>query len=230
MVSADAYLADINKTAARYYTNDLLRLSDAEAAEGYWSDVRKIVIPYDRGAIYFAALNGKIREASGGKRSVDDLIRVVVDRNRRGEATSEADWVELVRQALGEGGVALHRSMMAGQAIVPDSEAYGTCFRRVAAKVRRYELGYRQDVAVREGVVRGLVAGSEAETAGIREGDRIVLRTNTDGAQRDPAMTLTVKIARDGRTFAVTYLPRGAAIDAWQWERVPGVADAACRP
>lgn len=230
MVGADAYLADINKTAARYYTNDLVRLSDVQAMDGYWDDVRKIVIPYDRGAIYFAALNGRIRKASGGRRSVDDLIRVVVERNRRGEATSEADWVALVAHELGARGVALHRAMMAGEIIVPDSDAYGACFRRVAAKVRRYELGYDQGVAVHEGVVRGLVAGSRAEAAGVREGDHIVLRTNTDGAQRDPAMTLTVTITRDGRTFPVTYLPRGAAVQAWQWERTPGVADAACRP
>lgn len=230
MVSADAYLADINKTAARYYTNDLRGLSDAQAMDGYWGDVRKIVIPYDRGALYFAALNGKIRKASGGKRSVDDLVRVVVERNRREEATSEADWTALVRAELGEDGVALHNAMLAGEVIVPDSDAYGSCFRRVAAKVRRYELGYRQDLAVREGVVRGLIAGSEAEKAGIREGDRVVLRTNTDGAQRDPAMTVTVKITRDARTFAVTYLPRGAAVDVWQWARAPGVPDAACRP
>ena len=230
MVPAEAYLADINKTAARYYTNDLVRLSDPDAMADYWSDVRKIVIPYDRGAMYFAALNGKIRKASNGARSVDDLIRVVVDRNRRGEATSEADWIALVRAELGDDGLALHQAMMAGEVMVPDSGAYGSCFRRVPAKVRRYELGYRQDVAVREGVVRGLIAGSEADKAGIREGDRIVLRTNTDGAQRDPAMTLTVQVARDGKTTRITYLPRGAAVDAFQWERDPAVAEAACRP
>jgi S1-C subfamily serine protease len=78
--------------------------------------------------------------------------------------------------------------------------------------------------------VEGLIAGSEADKAGIREGDAIVLRTNTDGAQRDPQMKITVKITRDGNTFPITYLPRGEAIDGWQWERIEGVPDTACRP
>jgi len=36
-------------------------------------------------------------------------------------------------------------------------------------------------------------------------------------------------VTRDGRTFAITYLPRGKRVDAYQWERVPGVAQSACK-
>lgn len=229
LLSSDDYLKDINLTAARYYTNELARLRYASVMSGYWDDVRKIVIPYDRGAIYFAVLDSKIRKASGGKRTVDDLIRVIVERNRRELPTDEAYWMSLVRGELGESGVRLTKAMLNGATLVPDSDAYGPCFRRVAARIRRYQLGYDYSSATRRGMVSGLIAGSEAARAGIREGDGIVLRTNTDGAQRDPNMTLTVKITRDARTFGITYLPRGEAVDAWQWQRIPGVPDSACR-
>jgi predicted metalloprotease with PDZ domain len=229
LVSSSDYLKDINLTAARYYTNELAHLRHASVMSGYWNDVRKIVIPYDRGAIYFAVLDGKIRKASGGKRSVDDLIRVIVERNRRELPTDAAYWMRLVRGELGEPGVQLTKAMLNGATLVPDSNAYGPCFRRVAAKIRRYQLGYDYFSATRQGVVAGLVAGSAAAKAGIRNGDRIVLRTNTDGAQRDPNMTLTVKLTRGARTFTVMYLPRGEEVDAWQWRRVPGVPDSTCR-
>jgi hypothetical protein len=230
MISSAAYLSDINKTAARYYTNELSHRSDAEVIRDYWTDVRLVVIPYDRGAIYFAILDSKIRKVSHGKRSVDDLIRVVVDRNRREIKTDEAFWVGLVRQELGEEGVAVHQALMSGETLVPDSDAYGPCFRRVAAEIRRYQLGYDQKRAVLEGVVVGLIPGSEADKAGIREHDGIVLRTNTDGAQRDPHRTLTVKITREGNTFPITYLPRGEPVPGWQWEAVAGMPDGDCRP
>jgi predicted metalloprotease with PDZ domain len=230
MISTDDYLRDINRTAARYYTNELSHLSDADVMRDYWSDVRIIVIPYDRGAMYFAILDDRIREASHGKRSVDDLIRVIVDRNRKGVSTEEAYWVTMLEHELGQGGVALHKAMMSGETLVPDSDAYGPCFARVAAKIRRYELGYNQRRAAVGGVVEGLIPGSEADRAGIREGDAIVLRTNTDGAQREPDRTITVKITRDGNTFPITYLPRGAAVDGWQWQRVEGASDTTCRP
>jgi predicted metalloprotease with PDZ domain len=229
MVSTSDYLADINLTAARYYTNELSHLADAAVMSGYWTDVRKIVIPYDRGAIYFAVLDSRIRAASGGKRSIDDLIRVIVDRVRREDAVTEQDWIALLRGELGEDGVKIHSAMMAGNRLVPSSDAYGPCFHRVAARIRRYDLGY--DVGrAKAGAVTDLEPGSEAAKAGIRNGDQIVLRTNTDGAQRDPNMTLTVKITRDGVTFPITYLPRGEAVDAYQWERTPDVPDNACRP
>jgi S1-C subfamily serine protease len=100
----------------------------------------------------------------------------------------------------------------------------------VAARIRRYQLGYNQKRAAVAGIVEGLIPGSEADKAGIREGDAIVLRTHTDGAQREPDMKITVKITRDGNTFPITYLPRGEAVDGWQWERTEGVPDAKCRP
>ena len=49
-----------------------------------------------------------------------------------------------------------------------------------------------------------------------------------DSVQGDPTRTLTLKVTRDGRTFAVTYLPRGETVEAWQWERVAGVPDGKC--
>ena len=230
MIPSDAYLADINKTAARYYTNELSHLSDADVLRDYWTDVRRIVIPYDRGALYFAILDSKIRKASHDKRCIDDLIRVVVDRNRRGLSTDEGFWVGLLRRELGAEGDAVHEAMMSGQTLVPDSDAYSPCFRRVAAQIRRYQLGYDQRRAAVDGVVAGLIPGSEADKAGIQANDRIVLRTNTDGAQRDPQMKITVKITRDGRTFPITYLPRGESVAAWQWEAVTHMPDSACRP
>jgi hypothetical protein len=41
--------------------------------------------------------------------------------------------------------------------------------------------------------------------------------------------TLTLLVTRDGKTFPITYLPRGEAVDAYQWERIAGVPDSACR-
>jgi hypothetical protein len=35
-------------------------------------------------------------------------------------------------------------------------------------------------------------------------------------------------VERDGKGFPVDYLPRGETVDAYQWERVPGVPNDAC--
>jgi hypothetical protein len=49
-----------------------------------------------------------------------------------------------------------------------------------------------------------------------------------DAIQADQSATLTLLIERNGRTFPMTYLPRGAVVQAYQWRRRPGTPDRAC--
>ena len=46
--------------------------------------------------------------------------------------------------------------------------------------------------------------------------------TGLDSLQRDVTRTFELTVTRDGKTFPLSYLPRGDAVEAWQWERVPG--------
>ncbi|CEJ42852.1 hypothetical protein ACSAM1_01570 [Xanthomonas citri pv. bilvae] len=78
-------------------------------------------------------------------------------------------------------------------------------------------------------IVRGLVAESAAAQAGVRNGDEIVRPVPQDGIQGNQTQHLKLRLRRDGKEFDVDYLPRGEQVDAWQWERVPGVDDAQCR-
>jgi len=234
MVSTATYLRDINLTAARYYTSAEIHGREADIEPNFFKNTWLNMLGYDRGALYFAALNGKIRRASGGKQSVDDLLREMVRRDRGGEVLTEDAWLQLVRAAAGEDAVAMHRSMISGEGIItPESDDYGPCFRRVGAKIRRYELGFTaKRLSGGKAEVTELVEGSEAAKAGLRNGDILVMPViTTEGVKRDFTRTLTAPVTRDGKTFEATWLPRTAATyDAWQWERVPGVPDSKCRP
>jgi membrane-associated protease RseP (regulator of RpoE activity) len=78
-------------------------------------------------------------------------------------------------------------------------------------------------------VVRGLVSGSAAARAGLRNGDAIVKPVPQDAVQESQTATLTFLIKRGDKEFAITYLPRGEIVPAYQWKRVPGVPEATCR-
>jgi predicted metalloprotease with PDZ domain len=231
MISTEAYLDDLNKTAARYYTNLELNTPEKEIIPKFWSDTWLNTLAYDRGAVYFAVLNGKIRRASGNKRSVDDLMRAMIVKARAGDRITEATWVELLRREIGQEGVRVHQSMMQGGLVIPGSDDYGPCFRRVTKPIRRFELGFKP-TPLPDGKkqVQGLVDGSEAEKAGLKNGDVMSYRTiTTDGVRRDPEATVTATVTRDGKTFPITFLPRGKAVDAFQWERNSAVPDTLCR-
>jgi predicted metalloprotease with PDZ domain len=228
-ISTADFLGDLNKTAARYYTDQLNDTPNSQIPARFWADTRVRVLPYDRGSLYFAQLNAEVRRSSHGRRSLDDLVLQMNARHRQGQPLDEAAWVALVRQALGSRGVAQFRAMMSGKLVVPASDAFGPCFERTTAPLRRYQLGFDSQVLMEPArIVRGLIPAAAAARAGLRNGDRIVKPVPQDSIQADQDATLTLLIERNGRTFPITYLPRGATVPAYQWRRRPGVPDADC--
>lgn len=233
MSTTEQYLRDINLTAARYYTSAEINSDEDRIIPNFFTNPWLINLGYDRGALYFAILDGQIKRASGGKRSIDDLIRQMVVKQRAGEDIVEKTWTDIIGKEIGEQALVVHRSMMSGGIIVPESGDFGPCFRRVPAQIRRYEQGFMPRTVDGKRVVSGVVTGSEAEKAGLKDGELITRMPviTTEGVKRDPERTLTVEVMRDGKVTPITYLPRSLAKYAgYQWERIADVPDSACRP
>lgn len=224
-ISAERFLENLNSTAARYYTSAMAEVPNSEVPGRFWEDTRIRTLPYDRGALYFADLNHRLKLNSGGKKSLDDLMLAMVDRQRAGKALAYGDWEELLAKELGRSGVLHFRNMLAGRPPLPASEAFGPCFRRTQRLLRRYELGFDPKVLVESPrIIRGLIAGSAADRAGLRNGDEIVRPVPQDRIQGDQEALLHLVLRRGGKEFPVAYLPRGEQVQAWQWEltRAPG--------
>lgn len=218
-IDADAFLADLNFHAGRFYTSARADTPNADIPAGFWADTRVRTLPYDRGSLYFGMVDDSIRKASGGARSLDDLVLALAARHRAGERLSDADWEALLRAELGEEAVADFHAMLAGRPPLPAFDAYGPCFRRITVPLRRYELGFAPAVLTEpRRIVRGLVPGSAAAEAGLRDGDEILRPVPQDHLQGNQTATLTLHIGRDGQQHSITYLPRGETVDAYQWE------------
>jgi hypothetical protein len=223
LISQEAFLEDLNSTAARYYTNALIGTPNDRIAEGFWKDTRVRVLPYDRGSMYFASVDAQIRAASGGQRSLDDVVRAMLAARRAGQPMDLALWKKLLGEELGASGLADFDAMLAGGIAVPPSDAFGPCFERVTKPLKRFDLGFDPLVLVTpERKVKGLKPGSAAAIAGLRDGDQVLNRFPQDALQGDQTRTVTLEIERDGGKLPVTYLPRGETVDAYQWQPVPG--------
>lgn len=230
LIEPAEFLEDLNETAARYYTNALNTTPNEQIAPRFWEDTRIRVLPYDRGSMYMALVDGRIRKVSEGKRSLDDLVLTLLDREKQGLANSTEVWIELISKELGPAAKEEFEAMLAGAVMLPESDNFGPCFKRVTMPLRRFELGFDPTVMNEQPrIIRGLVPGSEAERAGLRNGDEIVLPVGLDSVQGDQKRTLTLQIRRDDKVFPVTYLPRGETVATYQWTRVPGVPDEDCR-
>lgn len=223
------FLDSVNSTARSYYTNALNNLPNAEIAAGFWSDTRIRTLPYTRGSLYFASVEAEIRKHSAGERSLDDLLRAFVAQQKAGESVTGETWRELVDAELGAPGLEAMDAMLAGELVLPPSEAFGPCFRRRAQELRRFELGFeRASLFEQPRIVSGLVADSEAAKAGIREGDLILQPVPLEKAQSEPDRTLKLQLRREASVFEVEYLPRGETVQAYLWERIDSVPDSQC--
>jgi predicted metalloprotease with PDZ domain len=230
LIDSEDFLEDLNETAAEYYTNLLNTTPNDQIAPRFWEDTRIRTLPYDRGSMYLAVVDAKVRKASNGRRSLDDLVLALLERERKGLVNNSQTWMELVAGELGQAGREEYEAILAGAVILPESDGFGPCFERRTVLLRRFDLGFDFSIWMKQPrVIQGLIPGSEAERAGLRDGDEIVQAPGLDAIQGGQKRTLTLHIRRDGRVFPVTYLPRGETVDAYQWVRVPGVLDSDCR-
>jgi hypothetical protein len=219
-ITPGQFLADLNSTAGRYYTDALIHTPNSEIAANFWADTRIRVLPYDRGSMYFAVVDEEVRAASNGKQSLDDLLLAMLARRRQHLPVDDAAWRDQLKQHLGETGISEFDAMLAGAIELPASNGFGPCFTRISVPLRRYQLGFDPKVLTeRKRIVRGLIPGSAAELAGIRNGDEITKPVPQDIIQGQQHARLTLELLRDGKPLIITYLPRGETVDAYQWKR-----------
>ncbi len=218
MISAEDFLKDINETTGRYYTNIKIATPNAAIPEGFWRDTRVRVLPYDRGSLYFEAVGAQIRAKSGGRRSLDDIVRAMLKTRRGGGTMDEALYRSLLKTELGTKGIVDLDAMLGGATVLPPSDAYGPMFRRVTKPLRRYDLGFDMaSLQAKPKIVRGLVAGSNAAAAGLRDGDEIMNGFPQDALQGDQQAYVTLDVRRGGQAFQLRYQPRGETVQAYQW-------------
>jgi len=133
--SVGAYGRSLNATARSYYTSAARNLSADSIGRLGFSDEIARRMPYLRGALYFADLDARIRVASAGRRTLDDVLIPLFQRIRGGESVGPSGWLELITQELGASARAQFEAViLRGETIVPASDGFGPCFERRPAK------------------------------------------------------------------------------------------------
>jgi predicted metalloprotease with PDZ domain len=229
VLSLDAFAKSLNDKTAAYYTNPYLRLSNAEAAKIFWSDTTAQTVPYGRGVIYLIATDAAIREKSGSKRSLDDVVKELYRREKAGQPYTIQTWLDLVGQELGaEPAKAAYEAMTRGDVLRP-GDRFPNCLTITTKTYRVFELGFDRASFTDGRVVHGLKAGSTADQAGVRDGDQIVSEDGMIAARQDEANALKLTLKRDGVERKVSYVPRGGPVEGVAWVKAPGASPATCK-
>ncbi|WP_129793812.1 hypothetical protein [Sphingosinicella sp. CPCC 101087] len=227
LASLDSVEEEFNDLARAYYTNPRSHLPNDEVTRLFFSDSDAQVVPYQRGPLYFALVDARLRAASGGQRRLDDLIRRFIA--RPADADLVGHWRSLVGEALGEAGMAEFDAMMAGRPLDLPSDLLGPCFRSERRLLSRFMSGFRphRDAG---GVMRAtrLAADSAAAAAGLREGDAILNPDALEVAEEAGQGTmLRLDIDRGGERLTIGYSPWSSPVPGLQWVRTD-VPESAC--
>lgn len=230
LLTPDQVLKTINERAAAYYSNPYRALSNPEAAKVFWTDAVAQTVPYGRGFFYLVQTDAQIRARSGGRRSLDDVVKALRVRQLKGEPYGIAEWLALVGAELGPDQAKRdYDAMAAGVLLTPMPGVFTPCLTPVETTARPFQLGFARASLNDDRVVRDLQPGSAAALAGVRNGDVIVSVGDVNKVRADEGLSLTLTLRRDGTETTLTYLPRGPAVPAWRWARDPKIPDAACR-
>lgn len=215
------YLAIINTDASYYYTNARRLTPDRDIPASKWAGRNAWTLSYARGMLYFANLDARLRQA-GSPHTVLSFAKELLELQRAGHAPTAQDWVALLRREAGGWAVADWQAMVDGQLLRPVPGAFGPGVVSQPVETGFFDLGFAEPLAVQAGKrIKGLVPGSPAALAGLREGDELAEAVAIGpiyGSFRQP-LTLTVR--RNGALVPITYLPQRGQAEAWEWVPAP---------
>lgn len=228
LTSLRHYIDGFNKYAKSYYTNPRSNLSNAEVTRLFFADSFAQVVPYNRGPLYIALLDARIRVATGGEARADDLIFDFIA-GQRGAEDGVALWHDLTEVYLGDAGSAEFRDMMEGKPLDLPSDLFGPCFIAEERMLQNFVIGFRpykdEDGQTRAGPV---TPESAADQAGIARYDVILNPAALDeAAEAAPGTPVTLQIRRESEIHSVTYTPWTDPAPGRQWERTD-VPEAEC--
>lgn len=211
VISPQAFAEIWNTMLIRYGASPARGLTNAAAVDGFWKDAFAQKALYQRGAMLAAICDARLRAASGGRVSLDDVMRAQRDAARQArDTTTAARLFPVVAARFGlDVRADLERFVDRGEPIELPSDVFGPCAKVSWREQPTYDRGW--DTAATSaagGVVTGLREGSPAWRAGVRNGMKLVERS-FDHAD-DSTADLMVRVQLDdGAKREFRFKPQG---------------------
>ncbi|KAH8594940.1 hypothetical protein B0O99DRAFT_623992 [Bisporella sp. PMI_857] len=209
----------LNNNAQAYYTSSTIDMEWKYVVDHFWDTFELTKTPYNRGFIYLAQLQGLISRATNGKLGIDSIVLELYRRQISHQANNSKVFYSLLASIIGKDETEKRRKAMEnGSLIVPPHdclEKYG--LKLVRQDVEKFEPGFDSN-SLRKKIITGLVKGSRAEQAGLKEGDKVVTSWMlwTAGDALENMMQVTV--LRNGQEVKIKYWPRSfEKVETWKW-------------
>jgi predicted metalloprotease with PDZ domain len=201
-----------NEMLLAYASSPARDAPGAKIVEGFWKDRSVEKLPYQRGAILAAKWDRELREKSGGRVGLDDVVRAMVARAKAlGPASPKAPdlFVEVARTFGLDAKADVDAVIVGGAPALLPPDAFGACLPVKTATIPAFDYGFDIDATRKTNTVTGLKAGSPAYAAGLRDGMTYMHRES--GEPGDSRQPMALRVKDKGEERVITYSPVGAA-------------------
>ncbi|RYY99617.1 MAG: hypothetical protein EOO11_04315, partial [Chitinophagaceae bacterium] len=206
LLDTGAYVSEMNRLLHAYHTSPVAREPLTFLRDHYWDNSYSQRLPYVKGASFAFWLDGRIAAASGGLRSLDDLLFALRSDLRRGAVVSDTGLLRTAK-AMGVADVEdVFRAAIVAGGLVPAADHPALPGYRISPETfYPFTLGFGSASLRKGGQVDGVVAGSAAWKAGLRNG--MVLQ-GWSFVNNDVSRPVTLKVEDgNGGLKAINYLP-----------------------
>jgi predicted metalloprotease with PDZ domain len=205
------WAADKNETLLRYGQSPARTADGAEIARRFWTDPAVQQVSYDRGHLLAAKLDSQIVARSGGKGSLESVLRT---QRAAAEGSPELAVALFRKTLLAETGIDLdtdiERYARRGETLLLPADLLGDCARFVTERRKAFTRGYDANATRRgNGVIAGVDRDGPAYAAGLRDGMQLVRRES--GKIGDASVELAYRVTDGGVERVIGYMPAGKA-------------------
>jgi predicted metalloprotease with PDZ domain len=208
LITLDQYVASINKVIAEYYLSPVRNESKNKLGELYWTSREYNDLPYRKGAVYALYLDQYIHTQSKGKYSLDDVMFSLLKASKNKQPVTESLFLQLVKGYSNSDIYDQHMNMIDKGLLIPVmSVSAGPSLAAQTMMMGKFELGFDLSTSWKNKKITGLKEGSNAWTAGLRNGQSIVgYSINFDDFSQPSA----IDIMEDGIKKTINYVPMSA--------------------
>lgn len=211
---AEQYAKWVNRHLREYHRNPAKNVSNARIAADYWKERDTVgEVPYQRGHMLALRWHALAQERGGG--SLDQFFKTLVERGRtQGLALTNERIKQAGRELLGSWFTEeFARYVEEAKTVVVPEDALRPALRGDYAFVYEYELGFDRERSLRRSRVEGLVKGSAAARAGLREGDELLGYRIYGEVDKQ----IELQVLRGETIKTIRYYPRGDRMQVLQF-------------
>ncbi|WP_061780170.1 M61 family metallopeptidase [Sphingomonas sanguinis] len=227
VISRAEFAAQWNEMLAAYAGSPVRTLTGAQAASAFWDNDAAQKLAYQRGALLAAIWNRRLLEASGGRTNLDTVMLAQLAAAR----TSDGYATDIFRRLAARSGLSVDddeaRHLARGEPILLPADTFGSCATIVTEQRPSFSRGFDAEATAAAGnVVMGVDPGHPAYAAGLRNGMKILERT--EGEPDNALVPYGLLVEDQGAKRTIRYLPEGKERVSVQQMQTTRASDRQC--